>query len=181
MVSRLTDQKGFDLVATAIEPLMSLDAAWVMLGSGDRQYEDIWRRLAARFPERVSATIGFDEGLAHRIEAGSDMFLMPSRYEPCGLNQMYSLRYGTPPIVRATGGLADTVKDAAEAGGNGFRFYEASPAELVSAVRRALELFRKPAEWRKIQQNGMKLDFSWDASAREYVKVYEGAAVAARR
>jgi starch synthase len=94
---------------------------------------------------------------------------------------MYSLRYGTPPIVRATGGLADTVKDAAEAGGNGFRFYEASPAELVSAVRRALELFRKPAEWRKIQQNGMKLDFSWDASAREYVKVYEGAAVAARR
>jgi starch synthase len=109
------------------------------------------------------------------------MFLMPSRYEPCGLNQMYSLRYGTPPIVRATGGLADTVKDASEPDGNGFRFYDLSPAEIVSAVRRALELFRKPAEWRKIQENGMKLDFSWDASAREYVKVYEGAAAVARR
>jgi starch synthase len=181
LVSRLTHQKGFDLVASAIDELMSLDAAWVMLGSGDRLYEDMWRGLAARFPQRVSATIGFDERLAHQIEAGSDMFLMPSRYEPCGLNQMYSLRYGTPPIVRATGGLADTVKDAAEPGGNGFTFHELSSAELVSAVRRALELFRNRSEWRKIQQNGMKLDFSWDASAREYVKVYEGAAAAARR
>jgi len=181
LVSRLTDQKGFDLIASAIEQLMALDAAWVLLGSGDRYYEDLWRGLAVRFPRRVSTTIGFDERLAHRIEAGSDMFLMPSRYEPCGLNQMYSLRYGTPPIVRATGGLADTVKDASEPDGNGFRFYDLSPAEIVSAVRRALELFRKPAEWRKIQENGMKLDFSWDASAREYVKVYEGAAAVARR
>jgi len=180
LVSRLTDQKGFDLIASAIEQLMALDAAWVLLGSGDRYYEDLWRGLAVRFPRRVSTTIGFDERLAHRIEAGSDMFLMPSRYEPCGLNQMYSLRYGTPPIVRATGGLADTVKDASEPDGNGFRFYDLSPAEIVSAVRRALELFRKPAEWRKIQENGMKLDFSWDASAREYVKVYEGAAAVAR-
>jgi starch synthase len=129
----------------------------------------------------VSATIGFDERLAHRIEAGADMFLMPSRYEPCGLNQMYSLRYGTPPIVRATGGLADTVKDVSEPGGNGFKFSSYSAADLTAAVRRALELFRKPGEWRKIQQNGMKLDFSWDASAREYVKVYEGAAGVAPR
>jgi starch synthase len=149
-----------------------------MLGSGDREYEDLWRSLAARFPSRVSTTIGFDERLAHQIEAGADMFLMPSRYEPCGLNQMYSLRYGTPPIVRATGGLDDTVIDAAEPAGNGFKFRGYSPADLVGAVRRALNLFHKPKEWRKIQQNGMKLDFSWDASAREYVKVYEGAVAA---
>ena len=110
LVSRLTDQKGFDLIAAAIEPLMRLDVSWVMLGSGERRYEDLWRAAAATYPGRVSATIGFDERLAHLIEAGSDMFLMPSRFEPCGLNQMYSLRYGTVPIVRATGGLDDTVR-----------------------------------------------------------------------
>jgi len=181
VLSRLTDQKGFDLVAAAAEDLMSFDAFWVMLGSGDRRYEDMWRRLAARFPQRVSATIGFDERLAHRIEAGSDMFLMPSRFEPCGLNQMYSLRYGTVPLVRSTGGLADTVKHVSEPDGNGFKFSGYAPADLVSTVRRAVELFRNRVEWGKIQQNGMKLDFSWDASAREYVKVYEGAAAAARR
>jgi len=178
LISRLTYQKGFDLLAAVTDELMSLDASWVMLGSGEREYEDLWRRLATRFPGRVSTTIGFDERLAHQIEAGADMFLMPSRYEPCGLNQMYSLRYGTPPIVRATGGLDDTVIDAAEPAGNGFKFRGYSPADLVDAVRRALNLFHKPKEWRKIQQNGMKLDFSWDASAREYVKVYEGAAAA---
>jgi starch synthase len=180
LISRLTVQKGFDLIAAAARDLMSLEASWVMLGSGDREYENLWRTLAAQFPDRVSATIGFDERLAHRIEAGADMFLMPSRYEPCGLNQMYSLRYGTPPIVRATGGLEDTVKDASEPGGNGFKFRGYSPADVVAAVRRALDLFRKPKEWKKIQQNGMKLDFSWDASAREYVKVYEGALAAAQ-
>jgi starch synthase len=176
VLSRLTDQKGFDLIAAAVDDLMSLDATWVMLGSGDRRYEELWRALASRYPRSVSATIGFDEGLAHRIEAGSDLFLMPSRYEPCGLNQMYSLRYGTPPIVRGIGGLDDTVTDASEPGGNGFKFKEYSPAALVTSVRRALDLFRKPNEWKKIQQNGMKADFSWDASAREYVKVYEAAA-----
>jgi len=181
VLSRLTDQKGFDLVASAADDLMSFDAFWVMLGSGDRRYEDMWRRLAARFPQRVSVTIGFDERLAHRIEAGSDMFLMPSRFEPCGLNQMYSLRYGTVPIVRSTGGLADTVKHVSEPDGNGFKFSGYAPADLVSTVRQAVELFRNRVEWGKIQQNGMKLDFSWDASAREYVKVYEGAAAAARR
>jgi starch synthase len=181
VLSRLTDQKGFDLVAAAVDDLMALDASWVMLGSGDRKYEDLWRALAVRYPRSVSATIGFDEGLAHRIEAGSDLFLMPSRYEPCGLNQMYSLRYGTVPIVRATGGLDDTVVDVAQPGGNGFKFKEYSPAALVAAVRRALDLFRKPNEWKKIQQNGMKQDFSWDASAREYVKVYEAAQAAARK
>jgi starch synthase len=180
LISRLTDQKGFDLVAAAAEELMAFDAVWVMLGSGERQYEDLWRSLASRYPDRVSATIGFDEALAHRIEAGSDMFLMPSRFEPCGLNQMYSLRYGTVPIVRATGGLADTVRDAPEPDGNGIRFIGYTPAALVDAVRRALDLFRNPKQWKKLQQAGMRGDFSWDASAREYVKVYEGVAGAAR-
>ena len=180
LISRLTYQKGYDLIAAAIDELMLLDASWVMLGSGDREYEEMWRDLAVRYPDRVATTIGFNELLAHRIEAGADVFLMPSRYEPCGLNQMYSLRYGTIPIVRATGGLGDTVTDAAEPGGNGFKFGGFSPAELVATVRRALDLFRKPKEWKKFQQNGMKEDFSWDASAREYVKVYEAALTAAQ-
>jgi starch synthase len=179
MVSRLTDQKGFDLITAAADELMALDATWVLLGSGEAQYEDFWRALATRYPKRVSATIGFDERLAHRIEAGSDMFLMPSRYEPCGLNQMYSLRYGTLPIVRATGGLEDTVKDVSGRGGNGFKFKEYSATALVATVRRGLDFYAKPSEWKKIQQVGMKEDFSWDASAREYVKVYESAAGAA--
>src|SRR3954468_10534686 len=130
LISRLTVQKGFDLIATIADELMALDAMWVMLGSGDREYEDLWRSLASRYPDRVSATIGFDERLAHQIEAGADMFLMPWQLQHCGLNQMYSLRYGTAPIVRATGGLDDTVKDASEPGGNGFKFSGYSPAAM---------------------------------------------------
>jgi starch synthase len=179
LVSRLTDQKGFDLITEGADDLLALDAAWVVLGSGDRVYEDFWRRLALAYPGRVAVTIGFDEQLAHRIEAGADMFLMPSRYEPCGLNQMYSLCYGTPPIVRATGGLEDTVTDVSEPGGNGFKFREYSTVALVGVVKRALDFFSRPGEWKAIQRAGMKLDFSWDASAREYVKVYEAAAGAA--
>ena len=181
VVSRLTDQKGFDLVAAGVDSLMAFDATWVMLGSGEARYEDLWRTLAARYPARVSATIGFDEQLAHRIEAGSDLFLMPSRYEPCGLNQMYSLRYGTVPIVRATGGLADTVTDVSQPGGNGFAFTEYSVPALLATVARALDVFARPGDWTPIQRRGMKMDFSWDASAREYVKVYEGAVAAARQ
>lgn len=172
LISRLTDQKGFDLIGAALEPLMALDAAWVMLGSGERHYEEQWRELAARRPDRVSATIGFDERLAHQIEAGADMFLMPSRFEPCGLNQLYSLRYGTVPIVRATGGLRDTVVDADQPGGNGIVFEPFSPAELVAAVRRALALFGDRPRWQAVQRTGMAFDPSWDVSAREYVKVY---------
>ena len=174
LVSRLTDQKGFDLIAAAADQLMGLDAVWVMLGSGDSGYENLWRTLANKYPARVSATIGFDERLAHLIEAGADIFLMPSRFEPCGLNQMYSLRYGTVPVVRATGGLDDTVQefDPASGGGNGFKFREYTPAALTHALERALAMHRKPAVWRRIQQAGMSLDFSWDVSAREYVKVY---------
>jgi starch synthase len=178
LVSRLTDQKGFDLIAAAAGELMALDATWVMLGSGERRYEEQWRALASRFPDRVSATIGFDERLAHLIEAGSDIFLMPSRFEPCGLNQLYSLRYGTIPVVRATGGLDDTVRDASESKtqATGFKFREYSPGALVDAVRRAREAFNNPSGWKKMQLTGMRLDHSWDASAREYVKVYRAAA-----
>jgi len=177
LISRLTDQKGFDLIAAAAADLMTMDATWVMLGSGEPGYEDMWRDLASRNPQAVSATIGFDERLAHLIEAGADMFLMPSRFEPCGLNQMYSLRYGTVPIVRATGGLEDTVEDVdATSGGTGFKFTPYTPAALIEAVRRALEAYRHRAVWKKIQQAGMRQDHSWDVSAREYVKVYRGAA-----
>src|SRR4029453_7666612 len=136
LVSRLTDQKGFDLIAAAIDELMALDAAWVMLGSGERRYEQLWNRLPERFPGRVNTRIGYDHGLEHLIEAGSDAFLMPSRFEPCGLNQLNSLRYGTLPIVRATGGLRDTVTDASAKGGNGFTFTDYSPDALVETVRR---------------------------------------------
>ena len=177
LVSRLTDQKGLDLIAAAASPLMELDATWVLLGSGERQYEEDWRWLAGRFPDRVSATIGFEERLAHLIEAGADIFLMPSRFEPCGLNQMYSHRYGTVPVARATGGLDDTVRDVSDGpGATGFKFGDYTPAHLVATVRRALDVFRKPRQWKQIQLAGMREDHSWDASAREYVKVYEAAA-----
>jgi starch synthase len=172
LISRLTDQKGFDLIGASADSLMTLDAAWVMLGSGERYYEEQWQALAAARPDRVATTIGFDERLAHLIEAGADMFLMPSRFEPCGLNQLYSLRYGTVPIVRATGGLRDTVIDAEQPGGNGIVFEGFDPAELVAAVRRALSLFADQARWRALQRSGMAFDPSWDVSAREYVKVY---------
>jgi starch synthase len=174
LISRLTDQKGFDLIAAAAPELMSLDVTWVLLGSGERRFEDIWRTLAARHPDRVSATIGFDERLAHFIEAGSDMFLMPSRFEPCGLNQMYSLRYGTLPIVRATGGLDDTVVDVDDPSGEGtgFKFTDYTPGALLATVRRAVAAFGEKDRWRQAQQRGMRRDYSWDASALEYVKLY---------
>jgi starch synthase len=173
LVSRLTDQKGFDLVAAAAAELMSLDAAWVMLGSGERRYEELWTRLAAQYPDRVSATIGYDERLEHLIEGGADAFLMPSRFEPCGLNQLNSLRYGTLPIVRATGGLNDTVEDTPERAGTGFKFTEYTPAALIATVRRALETYTgRPELWQEMQRAAMRKDYSWDVSAREYVKVY---------
>jgi len=176
LVTRLTTQKGCDLMAAAAERMMALDATWVMLGSGDRWCEDLWLSLAARYPQRVAAVVGFDEQLAHLIEGGSDMFLMPSWYEPCGLNQMYSQRYGTPPIVRATGGLVDSVVDADEFSrtGTGFKFTDYNPDGLMAGLARAIEAFRKPARWRTIQRNAMRKDFSWDVSAQEYVKVYRG-------
>jgi starch synthase len=156
----------------------------VLLGTGERRYEDLWRELAARHPDRIGVKIGFDERLAHLIEGGADIFLMPSRFEPCGLNQMYSLRYGTVPVVRATGGLYDTVEDVAAARrsgarrrtGTGFTFSEYSPAALLAALSRAVEAFSNRPLWRRTQQAGMRQDFSWEASARAYVDVYERAA-----
>jgi starch synthase len=176
LVSRMTDQKGFDLMDSAARDLLALDATWVMLGSGEHRYEEAWRSFEQEYPERVSTTIGFDERLAHLIEAGADMFLMPSRFEPCGLNQLYSLRYGTLPIVRATGGLKDTVTDAAEPDGTGFTFNDYTPEALVGTVRRALAAFEERDAWERMQRRAMELDHSWDASAREYVKVYRSLA-----
>jgi starch synthase len=177
LISRLVDQKGFDLLEGLVHELPRLEASFVMLGSGDRAYEDLWLGLAARHPDRIAARIGFDEALAHLIEGGSDLFLMPSRFEPCGLNQMYSLRYGTVPVVRATGGLFDTVSnfDPRTGNGTGFTFEEYTPQALLGTLRWALETYRDQAAWRRIQRAGMSQDFSWDASARQYVKVYERA------
>jgi starch synthase len=177
MVSRLVDQKGFDLVAALAGELPTLNATFVLLGTGDRRYEEMWTTLAARYPDRIGARIGFDEGLAHRIEAGADLFLMPSQFEPCGLNQMYSLRYGTVPLVRATGGLADTVRnyDAATGDGTGFTFDEYSPRALLGTLRWALDTYKDKDAWRRLQRAGMRQDNSWDARAKQYVEVYERA------
>ena len=173
VVSRLSGQKGLDLLLACADELVKLPAQLVVLGSGDTALENAFREVARRHPGQVSVRIGFDEGLAHRIEAGIDAFLMPSRFEPCGLNQMYSLRYGTPPIVRATGGLADTVIDAADKeSGNGFVFERAEPAALLAAIRRAAELWARPRLWRQLQKNGMAADNSWDQPAQQYMELY---------
>ena len=182
MISRMVDQKGFDLLDQLSDALPALNASFVLLGSGEPRYEERWKQMAERHPNRVGVKIGFDDGLAHLVEGGADMFLMPSRFEPCGLNQMYSLRYGTVPIVRATGGLFDTVHDVdrATGRGTGFTFVEHSPVALLGALGRAVEMFENRPGWRRIQRAGMREDFSWDASAREYVKVYERAISANR-
>jgi starch synthase len=177
LISRLVDQKGLDLIAEIADVLPKLDASFVLLGNGDRRYEDLWLGLAARHPGRIGARIGFDESLAHRIEAGADLFLMPSRFEPCGLNQMYSLRYGTVPVVHAVGGLYDTVRNfnPRTGEGNGFSFDVYSAQALLDTLRWALEIYRDRKTWQGIQQRGMRQDLSWDASARQYVKVYDRA------
>ncbi len=177
MISRMVDQKGFDLLAALGDELAALDASWVVLGTGDTRYQDFWLALAARHPDRIAAQVGFDEGLAHLIEAGADIFVMPSKFEPCGLNQMYSLRYGTVPVVHSVGGLADTVRDYAprDTKSTGFVFTDYSAAALRDALTRALELFRNHARWKALQLAGMRLDNSWDRSAKEYVRIYERA------
>ena len=186
MVSRMVDQKGFDLVAALAGELPRLEATFAVLGTGEERYQDMWTSLASRHPDRIAAVIGFDESLAHLIEGGADIFLMPSRFEPCGLNQMYSMRYGTVPVVHAVGGLADTVRDYAPPAGKagprrekptGFVFREYSPAALLQALVRALTLYSDTRKWRALQVAGMLQDFSWDRSAREYVKIYERAIV----
>jgi starch synthase len=167
-VGRLTHQKGVDLIAGAINELAGLPAQFAMLGRGERDLEGVLSAAAGRHPGRVAMASAFDEQLSHLIEAGADLFLMPSRYEPCGLNQMYSQRYGTPPVARATGGLADTIVD----GETGFLFERAESAALATAVRRALAVWREPGRWREMQCAGMRRDFSWAAAARRYADLY---------
>ena len=177
MISRMVDQKGFDLIAAAAAELPHLDASFVVLGTGEARYQDLWTQLAATHPDRIGVRIGFDEPLAHLIEAGADIFLMPSQFEPCGLNQMYSLRYGTVPVVRAVGGLADTVTDYAPGRktSTGFVFKPYKPDALLEALTRALSLYANRGAWEALQRAGMKQDHSWDRSAQEYVKIYERA------
>src|SRR5205085_145896 len=159
---------GIDLVLDAVPRLLERRCEVVLLGSGEPRYESALRELAARFPGRVAARIGFDLPLSHLVEAGADFFLMPSLYEPCGLNQMYSLRYGTLPIVRATGGLEDTVTDLADPEGTGIKFIEFSPEALLAALQRALDLYGQPRELAEVRKRAMAADHSWDASARSY-------------
>jgi starch synthase len=176
-VGRLTGQKGADLVAAATAELVALPAQLAVLGRGERELEGALAAAAARHPGRVAVSLGFDESLAHQIEGGADFFLMPSRFEPCGLNQMYSQRYGTPPVARATGGLADTIDD----GETGFLFERAEPAALAAAARRAAAAWREPERWRAIQRAGMRRDFSWPAAARRYADLYAALARPAPR
>jgi starch synthase len=167
LVSRFAVQKGIDLIIEAAPGVVAGGACIVALGTGDREYEDALRRLQQDYPDRIAVRVGFDNGLAHRIEAGSDMFLMPSRFEPCGLNQMYSLRYGTPPIVRATGGLDDTIeKDT------GFKFAESSAEALLRSVGEAVRAYSNSSGWRERMRRGMAKDFSWRASAAAYSMLY---------
>jgi len=174
MISRLTAQKGFDLVESVFDRLMERPLQFVVLGSGDARYGDFFRAAAERYPGRVAARIGFDERLAHQIEAGADLFLMPSLYEPCGLNQMFSLKYGTIPIVRAVGGLKDSVEnyDGASAAGTGFVFDKYDPQTMLDAIDRGLAAYRDKQLWTAIQGRAMAMDFSWDRSAAAYSDLY---------
>lgn len=174
VISRLVDQKGFELLFEIIEDVMRLDVQFVMLVAGDRDQEKRVESVQKKHPKRIALFIGYDTELAHLIEAGTDMFLMPSKYEPCGLNQMYSMRYGTVPIVRATGGLDDTVEDYSGTGkGTGFKFDKYDSRELLKVIQRALKVFQQPEEWKKIMRNGMIRDFSWENSARKYINLYK--------
>jgi starch synthase len=182
LISRFYDVKGLDLLQQALPGLLGLDVQFAVLGTGDRRYEDLFRYQAAQSPGRFSATIGFDPQLAQRVYAGADMLLMPSRSEPGGLGQLIGLRYGTIPIVRATGGLADTITDfdPASDSGVGFRFETYDSWQLFAAVVRALETYRHPSVWRRLVQRAMAEDVSWSRSARRYVQLYL-TAIAGRR
>lgn len=175
VISRLADQKGFDILAEMFDYLMAFPVQFVLLGTGDPEYHRLFESMAKRFPEKCGIALKFDNRLAHQIEAGSDFFLMPSRYEPCGLNQMYSLKYGTIPVVRATGGLADTVVeyDPKSEKGNGFVFQEPDPKEFFWAIMRGRELYARKPDWIKMVVRAMQMDFSWDRSAKEYIALYE--------
>jgi starch synthase len=179
VVSRLTRQKGFDLAFEVLPELLARrDLRVVALGSGEARYEELFRRLHEHFPGRAWFYGGFNNDLAHWIEAGADLFLMPSRFEPCGLNQMYSLRYGTPPVVHRTGGLADTVEpfDAATGEGTGFVFGHFDSQGIRWALDQALDTFSHRETWERLMRNGMAKDFSWDVQGEEYVELFRSLA-----
>jgi starch synthase len=186
MIGRLFEQKGFDLVAQALEELLRRNIQLVVLGTGREEYQKLLQRMHESNPKKIAVAFAFDNGLAHLIEAGSDIFLMPSRYEPCGMNQLYSLAYGAPPVVHRVGGLADTVTDttpqtAAAGTASGFMFNDYTHPAMLDCLDRALKIyFQDSAAWRKIQLTGMREDWSWKSSGRKYVEVYERAAAKAQ-
>ena len=173
-VSRLTEQKGVNVLADAIDDLTRLGAVVVILGKGERKYEEMLVESAKRFPRQIVVKIAYDEKLAHQIQGGADLLLVPSHFEPCGLTQLYALKYGTIPVVRSTGGLDDTIVqyDVQTGEGTGFKFISYTPAALVGAVQQAISLYKQPKKWQKLMRNAMACDFSWRASAREYEKLY---------
>ncbi|MCX7877097.1 MAG: glycogen synthase GlgA [Ignavibacteria bacterium] len=173
IISRLTDQKGFDLIKKIMPDLMKENVNFILLGTGDKNYQKFFEGIKKKFPKKVGLHFGFSEELAHLIEAGSDIFLMPSKYEPCGLNQMYSLKYGTIPVVRKTGGLADTITEYKNGKGNGFTFDKYDASELMKAVKKALKLYKNREEWIKLIRNAMSYDYSWQVSARKYIDLYK--------
>ena len=177
IVSRFAAQKGFDLISQIMDRLAREEMIVVALGAGDKLFEDMFLRLNKQFPNKIAVKVAYDNAIAHKIEAGADMFLMPSRYEPCGLNQIYSLRYGTVPIVRATGGLDDTIEpwDARTGKGTGFKFSDYTGEALLATIKQALLSYRDASSWQTLMRNGMTRDFSWGASAREYGKIYDRA------
>jgi starch synthase len=176
IVSRFASQKGFDLIGEAADAILAEDVYLAVLGNGEAQWETLFRALQAKHPDRIAVKLGYDDPLAHRIEAGSDMFLMPSRYEPCGLNQIYSLRYGTVPVVRATGGLEDTIKAAPAPDSTGFKFHDYNGEALLEAVRQASRSWTRRKDWTAMMVRGMQQDFSWIASAAEYSRLYRNVA-----
>jgi starch synthase len=177
VISRLADQKGFDLLAEIIEELFSLDIGFVLLGTGDQKYHDLFTQIGRNYPQKAGIRIAYDDRLAHKIEAGADIFLMPSRYEPCGLNQIYSLRYGTIPVVRATGGLEDTILpyDPRTGKGNGFRFIQYDSGEFLQQITAAVHTYQQRDQWGRLLRNAMTADFSWQRSAQSYIDLYRKA------
>jgi starch synthase len=173
IISRLTDQKGMDLVEQILKDLMKENLYLIVLGNGEKKYHKIFEALKKKYPKKTGIHLGFSEELAHLIEAGCDIFLMPSKYEPCGLNQMYSIRYGTIPVVRATGGLADTIHEYKNGKGNGFLFEKYDAGAFLKAVKRALKLFKNREEWVKLIRSAMAYDYSWAVSAKKYVELYK--------
>lgn len=175
IITRLTEVKGVDLIVSAFEKLMSMNLQIILLGAGDKKLQTAIQKLSQKYSDKFASYIGFNDELAHLIEAGSDMFLMPSKYEPCGLNQLYSLVYGTIPIVRKTGGLADTVSkfDPETGEGTGFVFEKFSAPEMLKTIKEAVEMFQNKKVWQKIMKNGMKSDFSWQSSAKKYIELYK--------